>query len=220
MIRIDMQFFGGRGSSSSGGWTGGGGLDGGSIISTTEMVVERGNKMAEVDDVLSVSRDIYDEYGITVDELQIATLDAKGASVMAYYDGSNIAVNERYFDKAKMEASYKACVESGFHPSSGNKTGMQATAAHEFGHQLTDACGAKMGIKGIDASAKAIVEEARKKTKYKSAAKMASRISGYAKSSPAEAIAEAFCDVYCNGKKARSESRAIVDVLDKYLKNK
>ena len=47
---------------------------------------------------------------------------------------------------------------------------------------------------------------------------MASKISGYAKTNPAETVAEAFCDVYCNGSKARKESKAIVNVIDGYLK--
>ena len=48
---------------------------------------------------------------------------------------------------------------------------------------------------------------------------MASKISGYATHSNAEAIAEAIADCYCNGKKAKSESKAIKGVIDKYLKN-
>lgn len=48
---------------------------------------------------------------------------------------------------------------------------------------------------------------------------MASKISGYATHSNAEAVAEAIADVYCNGKKAKSESKAIVNVMNKYLKN-
>ena len=34
----------------------------------------------------------------------------------------------------------------------------------------------------------------------------------------AEALAEAFADVYCNGSKASKESKAIVDVMNSYLK--
>jgi hypothetical protein len=49
---------------------------------------------------------------------------------------------------------------------------------------------------------------------------MASKISGYATESNAEAIAEAFADWKCNGKKARTESKAIVNVVDSYLKPK
>lgn len=217
MIKLDLQFFGGRGSSSSG-WSGGGGLDGGSILSTADMIVERGNNESEVDDVLTVARDIYNEYGVVPDEWQIATLDAKGANVMAYWDGSNIAVNKNYFNSKKMEQAYNDCVKSGFHPSKGSKTGMEATIAHELGHQLTEKVGAKLGLRGTDASAKAILKEATKNSGYRSASKMAGKISGYAKTSPAEAIAEAFSDVYCNGRGAKAESRAIVGVIDKYLK--
>jgi len=43
-------------------------------------------------------------------------------------------------------------------------------------------------------------------------------VSGYAEENNAECVAEAFADVFCNGKKAKAESRAIVSVLEKYLK--
>lgn len=55
-------------------------------------------------------------------------------------------------------------------------------------------------------------------TVQKSSMKMASNISGYAKSSYAECVAEAVADVYCNGSKARVESRAIVNEINKILK--
>ena len=48
---------------------------------------------------------------------------------------------------------------------------------------------------------------------------MASKISGYATHSNAEAIAEAISDCYCNCKKLRSEIKSIKSVVDKYLKN-
>lgn len=63
------------------------------------------------------------------------------------------------------------------------------------------------------------MNEAIKSTRHKDVVKMASKISGYAKHSPREAIAEAFADFYCNGSKAKNESQAIVNVMNKYLKN-
>ena len=211
---------GGRGASSGGsGWAGGNStLNPADIVSTTSLVSAREGKRQEVDETLQTFKDIADQYGYIIDDIQIATLKGDGASTMAYYDGSNIAVNASYFNKAKMESAYKQCVDDGFHPSQGNKTALQAVASHELGHALTDAVGAKMGaIKGDTANA--ILKEAKKSGKFKgTVADMAGKISGYAKFNPRECIAEAFSDVYCNGSKAHKESQAIVNVINKYLK--
>ena len=77
---------------------------------------------------------------------------------------------------------------------------------------------AKMGVSGIDNIATKIVNEARKGSGHKGVVQMASKISRYATTSNAEAIAEAFSDVYCNGSKAKKESIAIINVMNKYLK--
>jgi hypothetical protein len=153
-----------------------------------------------------------------VDDLQLASLGVADAGTMAYYDGANIAFNKQYFNKQLMEGAYANDVKSGFHPSQGNKTALQAVASHELGHALTDAVGAKMGaIKGDTATA--ILKEAKSQIKFKGTlGDMAGKISGYAKFNPRETIAEAFSDVYCNGKKATKESTAIVNVINKYLK--
>ena len=83
----------------------------------------------------------------------------------------------------------------------------------------------KLGLGGIDAAATKIVQEARgnMKTrsggvKHRGVVQLANAISRYATTSNAEAVAEAFTDCYCNGKKAKAESRAIMAVVDKYLK--
>jgi hypothetical protein len=211
---------GGRGASSGGsGWTGGNSnLNPADIVSTTSLVSAREGNQQEVDEVLQTFKDINDEYGYIINDIEIATLKGEGATTMAYYDGANIAVNKSYFDKAKMESAYQDCFESGFHPSKGNKTALQAVASHELGHALTDAVSAKMGaIKGDTANA--ILKEAKSQGKFKgTVADMAGKISGYAKFNPRECIAEAFSDVYCNGKKATKESQAIVNVMNKYLK--
>lgn len=212
---------GGRGASSGGsGWTGGNSnLNPEDIVSTTSLVSAREGKQEEVDETLQAFKDVADEYGYIIDDIQIATLKGEGASTMAYYDGSNIAVNKTYFNKAKMESAYADCVTGGFHPSQGNKTALQAVASHELGHALTDAVGAKMGVIKGD-TANAILKEAKKQGKFKgTVADMAGKISGYAKFNPRECIAEAFADVYCNGKKATKESQSIVNVMNKYLKS-
>ena len=209
---------GGKGGS---GWTGGNStLNPSDIVSTTSLVSAREGNQQEVDETLQTFKDIADEYGYIIDDIQIATLKGDGATTMAYYDGSNIAVNQTYFNKAVMERAYAKCVDQGFHPSQGNKTALQAVASHELGHALTDAVGAKMGaIKGDTATA--ILKEAKSQGKFKGTlADMAGKISGYAKFNARECIAEAFADVYCNGSKAHKESQSIVGVMNKYLKNK
>lgn len=117
-----------------------------------------------------------------------------------------------------MNIAYAEGVKSGWHPSNGNKSGMEAVVAHEYGHALTDKVGQAMGVSGIDNIASRIVKEARKETKSKGVVQMASKISRYATTSNAEAIAEAFSDFYCNGSKAKKESLAIINVMNKYLK--
>lgn len=159
---------------------------------------------------MSAVKSVYDDYGIDLSDIQIATLRGKDANVMAYYDSDgNLAVNKSYFDSKKMDAAYDRCVESGFHPDRGNKSGLEATAAHELGHRLTDTG------KGIDSTSRDIVQNAAKKLGYRNSANMAAKISGYAKHSMAECVAEAFADVYCNGKNAKKESRAVVSELNK-----
>ena len=212
---------GGRGSRSSGRGGGGGGLNPSDIVSTTSLVSAREGQQLEVDETLQTFKDFNDEYGFVIDDIQIATLQGNGASVIGYYDGSNIAMNQSYFNKARIEKAYDDCVDAGFHPSKGSKTALQAVASHELGHALTDKVADKMGISGVGKLQQAstrIVNEARKQTGHRGVVQMASKISGYATHSNAEAIAEAVADVYCNGGKAKKESKAIVNVMNSYLK--
>lgn len=219
MLKLDLQFFGGRGARSSGRGGSGVGMNPGDIVETKSFMSERGHY--DADSALQAFKDVAEDYGYVVEDIEIATLKGSGMSVLAYYDGANIAFNQSYLKGETMTKAYDACVQSGFHPSRGNKTALQAVAYHELGHGLTDAVADKMGITGlrkIDTAATRIVTEARKSTKHRGVVQMASKISKYATHSNAEAVAEAFADVYCNGKKARSESRAIVDVVNRYLK--
>lgn len=225
MIKLNLQFFGGRGAGSSSG--GGGGTTGGniSIANTRSMLSERNSDdpdaRALVDETLGVFRDVGEEYGIQVNDIQIAEL-GKGSNTMAYYDfEDNIAVNEKYFNSKTMNQAYADSVKSGFHPSNGNKTGLEAVVAHELGHALTERVGAKMGKAGfvnIDKTANSVVKQAMKGSGHKTIGSFRNAISGYAGKNNAECIAEAFSDVFCNGKKAKKESRAVVGVLDSYLK--
>ena len=204
---------GGKGGGEGWGGGGGGAID---IFGTDSLISARERQQQEVDETLQTFKDMNDEYGYMVDDLQIATLGAKDQNVMAYYDGANIAFNETYFNKRIMETAYARTVQNGYHPSQGNKTALQAVASHEIGHALTDKAIAKMGGKG---NAETILKEAQKAVGHKGKlAEMASKISGYAKESAEECIAEATADVYCNGRNAHKYSQAIVNVMNKYLK--
>ena len=208
---------GGRGAGTGGGATGGVGA--GNVLSTTSLISQRETKRSEVDDTLTVLRDIEDQYGVILNDVQVATMDAKAAGVMAYYDDKgNLAVTEGYFDSDTMNKAYDRCIATSFHPPRGSKTGMEATVAHECGHKLTDVAGEKLGYGTwkIDKAANKIVGDASRKLKQPTW-RTREKISGYAAKSNAEAVAEAFSEVYCMGSKARKESRAIVDVLNGIL---
>lgn len=200
---------------------GGGPLNPANIVDTQDLVTQRGAKETEVDQVLTAAKAMVDEYGQygVAKDLQTADIKGKdGSMVMAYYDGSNVAVNNHFFDSKNMDAAYDASGD--WHPSRGNKSAMEAVVAHEYGHAITDLAAKKMGGISLDAAATRIVSEARKTTKDRGVVQMARKISRYATSSNAEAVAEAVADVYCNGKNAKAQSRAIVDVLNGYVKGR
>lgn len=221
MIKLNLQFFGGRGASSGGGGGGTGGVSSSDILNTRSLISERESQQALVDETLAVFDEVYNEYGTQVEDIHLATMKP-GAGALAYYDSDdNIAINEKYFNSKTMGQAYADSVASGFHPSNGNKTALQAVVAHELGHKLTEQVGAKLGKPGfahIDATSRSIVSKASKAAGYKDVKSFRAKISGYAKSSNAEAIAEAFSDVFCNGKKARKESQSIMTVIKSYLK--
>ena len=207
---------GGRGASSSGRY-GGGGLSPADILSTNSFVSERHNYDIS-NDVLDVFKNVNEEYGYVIGDILVAKIKGKSNNAMAYYDGTNIGFNEAYASTKVLNKAYANCVKSGFHPSNGNKSPAEAVASHELGHALTDAVGKKMGGLDIDRASDRIVKEAKKQTGHGGVVQMAKKISTYATHSNAEAIAEAFSDVYCNGKKAHKESKAIVNVINSYLK--
>ena len=207
---------GGRGST-SGGATGG--LNGSNVIGTESLVSMRETHPQEVDDVLSVAGDVRDQYGVTTTDLEVAQI--KGVGTMAYYDfGGNLAINESYFNAKAMDQAYDACVQSGFHPGRGNKSGIEAVTAHELGHRITDVAGMKAGDGNwaLDKTSNSILAEAKKRLGASSVDSVRAKVSGYAKSSNAEAVAEAFADVYCNGSKASRESTTIVNILNEYMR--
>ena len=212
----------GRGSSGgSGRASGGGGVDPANIGNMKDMISSRADYQEGADQVLNVARDLNERFGgpgVIDGSFQTASFGGKDSGTLGAYDGNNIIMNQKFMDPETMDAAMKAAADSGWHPSTGNKSGIEAVAAHEFGHHLTDEVGKKMGAKNIDEAATRIVNEARKDTKFRGVVQMANSISRYASTTNAEAIAEAVSDVYCNGKKAAQASKAIVNVIDKYLK--
>lgn len=199
-----------------------GGATGGSNINadTTSLISERERKREEVDLTLTVLRDVEREHNVILEDVQLAKMKGRsGAGVLAYYDaGGNLAVNEKYFDRGTMDTAYDNCVASGFHPSRGNKTGLEAVVAHEMGHRLTDiaARNAGLGFWALDDISNRIVKAAAKSLKM-SHGNLRQSVSGYAQYNNAECVAEAYADVYCNGNKAKAASRAVISELKKYL---
>lgn len=205
---------------SRGGRRGGitGGVNPNDIKGTTNLLIDTDLDEITRGEVTRTLKDFQDKYGLEYNNTRIADMKS-GTGVLAYYDGEGIAINNEYLNSDTMNAVYKKSVESGFHPSNGSKTGMEAVVSHELGHAVNGIIADRMGI-SLDASADRIVNEAMKNTKHKSVSTFQSKISGYAKQSYAETVAEAMADCYCNGKKARSESKAIQKVVDKYMKDK
>ena len=138
-------------------------------------------------------------------------------ATLGVYGSGGLSINQKYTDVKKMNTVYDKSVESGYHPSRGNKTGVEAVTYHEMGHAITDHIAGKMGVKDLDAASKKVVNNAYKATKGKGGTKAwAKKISGYATDSFAECVAEAVADVYCNGNKAHKHSKAIFAELKKY----
>ena len=193
------------------------------ISNVQDLISQRERNQTEVDETLVVLRDMYEEYGVSVDTYT-AEIGGKDASVLAFCDqNGDITINANYFAKQKMDKAMEDSVKSGFHPSLGNKTGIESVASHEFGHTLTlkiaDNLSKSQGKRvSMDEVSARIVTDARKITGDRGNVIFGGKISKYATHSNAETIAEAICDVYCNGTKAKAQSKAIKSVLDKYLK--
>lgn len=170
--------------------------------------------------MLSALRTVNRDTGYTVADAVVARLSGRnGKLAMAYYDtgSKEIGVNERYFNNDIMQGAYDDAVRSGFHPSRGNKSAMEAVIAHETGHALTDIAAQRLGV-SFDGAARRIVTEANLGKSRGAVQTAAGRVSGYAKENNAELIAEAYADVFANGRNANEVSKKIVKVLKKYSK--
>lgn len=225
-MEMRLQFFGGRGSNSSGGASlpgKGKGLSPNSISKEVDVWSYRHNKNNEpfVDAMNTAARRMSDDFpGLmdTVEQVNAGTLKGAAArSVLGYYGGGRVALNTNYTNVDKMNSTYDAAVKSGYHPSRGNKSGTEAVMYHEMGHALTDHIKNKVGASNLDTASKKIVNDAYKASNGKGGTlAWAGKISGYAKESFAECVAEAVSDWYCNGNKAKSQSKAIMKQLKSY----
>ena len=204
----------GGGKSSS--WGGGGG-GGGNPLDTKDLISAREGKQTTVDQMLTVLRDVQNQYGVNMDT-EIGIFPS-GSNVMGYFDPEtgNIGMNNSYFDSTRLDGVYDRTVQSGYHPSRGDKSGMEAVASHEAGHKINYVASDRAGM-SADKLAEKVINDSAKKLGYKNTANMANKISKYATENYKEAIAEAFADVYCNSGKAKKESRTIVDELNKYIR--
>lgn len=220
-LRIGLQFFGGRGASSGGVAGGiGGGSGGVRPTDTTSLISAREGYRSEVDQVLEVMRQFSNRYGLQITDAQIAMLPPSQAGVMAYYDNrGNMAINALYFNTAQMDATYDDCVTSGWHPSRGDRTGLEATSAHELGHAITEEAGRRAGYGdwAIDRVSSEVVNKARQQLGLKTQGEVGKAISGYGAQNNAECIAEAVSDVWCNGANASNASKVVFNVLDSYF---
>lgn len=230
MVKINLQFFGGRGSSSGDGpsLSGGGGETGATPMDT--LIIEdyggvAPNNRAFANEVETgvdmVTKDFPGVQDDILTEVDAAVFGGRdNNSTLGVYGGGMVAINANYTDVDKMNSVYDASTASGYHPGRGNYSGTQAVTYHEMGHALTDYVGKQMGLSGVnrvDSAAQRIVNDAYKNSKGKGGTlAWAKKISGYAQTNYAECVAEAVSDWYCNGNKASGASKAIIREMKKY----
>lgn len=220
VVQYNLQFFGGRGSSSGGDL----GNDNGEnlkILKKTDIWSMRHNKDNEeyVDSINASVRLIQEEYNDIMNNVQTVEA-AKFAkkSVLGAYGNNALLMSDKYTNISDVNAIYDRNAKSGYHPSRGNKNGIEAVALHELGHALTDTLAAKGGFKDLGACSKDIVKKAYKSSRGIGGTKRwAGKISRYAQHSYSECVAEAVSDYYCNGDKAAKQSKAIVSEIRKRM---
>lgn len=223
MIKYDLQMFGGNGAGGESLGNGGGGSV--NVQSEQDVWSARHNpKNADfVDDINSGVAAIENDFpGLmrNVETVNAATLGgADKQNTLGFYSSANksISINDNYTNVEKMNRVYDQAVKDGYHPSRGNKSGVEAVSIHETGHALTDYVAPRMGERTLEGASKKIVNDAYKASKGRGGTKAwAGKISRYAQESYAECVAEAVADHYCNGSKASSQSKAIMNELFKY----
>lgn len=205
---------GGRGSSSGGRESGPGNV---SVSNETSLVSAREGKQREVDQTLETFKTFEKAYGEQIGDIMLADMKGTRGNPVGCYGMDTVLINKKYFDAEKMNKAMDIDAKSGHSVSRGNKSGLQMVAAHEIGHHLTDVAARKMGVSNLQAAANVIVNNARKNTGDRGVVILASKISRYATTNNAETIAEAVADVYCNGSRAKSQSRAVVQELNRQI---
>ena len=219
---LNIQYFGGRGASAGGRTRQPGGGGNVTIINSTSLVSRRnedgGKERKIVDDVLETAQWYKDKYGGEAYDLQVAKLSDKDDDTLAFCDmASGVTMNQKYWNDDVMNQVFDIDVKNGNHPTRGKKTALQATMAHEMGHVMNHRL-AEFQKVDYNKVANDIVEDSRKLIKTtRGVVQMAYKISNYASKNTKETIAEAYADYYCNGKKAKKESRAIVYTMAKKL---
>lgn len=223
-MKIDLQFFGGRGASGES-LSAGGRQTPINILSTEDIWSIRNHEgnAPYVDQINTSVATIKNGFpGVmdtvqSVDAVTMGGADATGTLGFWSPSDGRLALNKRYTDVQRMNEVYDKAVESGYHPTRGIKTAVEAVTYHEMGHALTDSLASKMGVSSLDQASEKIVNDAYKATRGRGGTKAwAGKISGYAKESYAECVAEAVSDYYCNGRRASANSRAIMAELRKY----
>lgn len=223
MIKLNLQFFGGRGAGSGiGGDLGRGSEEPIDYEQVGDIMGLKGSQ-EQIDyrnNVMQTIKDFSDKYKDLADNIadeQIVKIK-NNPSVMAFWeDGTNkLAFNRSYTDSKRMQEAYDNSIKNGYHPARGNKTAEQAVTAHELGHALTTLASIKTKM-GFDAVAKDIVKTV-SRSQNTAPMTMAKKVSTYATKSNAEFISESVADVYCNGRNANAFSRAIYAELKKRLK--
>lgn len=232
MLKLNLQFFGGRGSSSSSG----GSTDGGDNIKISKEVdvwSERHKKSQEyaADQIINATRDMQDEYGVMDSVTSVTVANMSKGNVLAFYDPqeNKVVFNRKFTDVPTIQQSYEDCVAKKYHPPLGKRTPIEATTAHELGHAIADKINDARragGYSKIDANSEIVINAFRKLYPNKAHTyqevidmpKARKGISGYALKNYHETIAEAVADVYCNGGKAKKFSKAIVEELKETIK--
>lgn len=144
MIRMNLQFFGSRGTGSSLG--GGSEGDNVKIAGLTDVWSYRHQQGNEpfVDEINKgaqrMERDWPGLFGTTVNTVDAVEFEgAAKTGILGFWQPGTgrLALNQNYTDIDKMNAAYDGAVKSEYHPPRGNRTGTEAVALHEMGHALT-----------------------------------------------------------------------------------
>ena len=226
-MELNLQFFGGRGSGGESLGSSGGG-EKVNVQDQIDVWSYRHNKNNEpfVDSINSSASTVQKDFPELMSSGTIYSIDAgkyggiDNTQTLGFYSADGqLSINRNYTNIDKMNRVYDKSVKEGFHPSRGNKDGVQAVTYHELGHAVTQQI-VKQGYgKDMDAAAKKVVDNAYKNSKGRGGTKKwAGNISGYAQKNNAECIAEAVADFYCNGSKAKKESKAIMSELKRMSK--